>query len=226
MSEVSNLEEAKGKTNLMDYLPKWYNENKIMGSLQGALSVPVDELKEHIEDVFSQLFVETATWGLDLWERELGIEVDKNKTYENRRKLVLAKIRGVEITTPKVLKSLAELFSGGEVVIKEFSEKYHFIVRFLGVRGIPPSVSDLRSAIEEIKPAHLTFSFEYSFFIWNEASTYIWNEMKKMTWNEARTATPKYLQNTWDVLGTAKVEPTWEDLKTASWGDFRKRKIN
>ena len=37
------------------------------------------------------------------------------------------------------------------------------MIKFVSVLGIPPNIDDLTAAINEIKPAHLDFSYEYLF---------------------------------------------------------------
>ena len=86
-------------------------------------SIEVDMLKAYVEDLSKNLYVKTATWGLDLFEGELGLVTDKSISYEERRERILAKKRGNGTTTKKMLKNTAEAFSGGEVeVIENFND--------------------------------------------------------------------------------------------------------
>src|SRR5690606_17659508 len=51
-------------------------------------------LYRRIYDVLDQFFVDTATWGLDYWEKIVGIETDKNMPLETRRKLIKERLQG------------------------------------------------------------------------------------------------------------------------------------
>lgn len=52
---------------LIDKLPS-FDRNYIVEEIQGAYDTELNILKEDIDDTFNQLFVDTATWGLDMWE--------------------------------------------------------------------------------------------------------------------------------------------------------------
>jgi hypothetical protein len=47
-------------------------------------------------------------------------------------------------------------------------------------------MADLTLTIEEIKPAHLAFTFEYTYNSWNDISSMTWNEAGAHTWNQLR----------------------------------------
>ena len=46
--------------------------------------------------------------------------------------------------------------------------RYHFDIRFVGSRGIPPNMDDLTAALEEIKPAHLAYTFVFLYRTYGE----------------------------------------------------------
>lgn len=227
LSQQSGYSTGEIKKNLMSYLPIYYNGNNIMTNIQNSISIELDELEVLTTDTLQQLFVETATWGLKLWETELGIPTDTNKSEETRRTSIMAKIRGVGVTTPKALEDLAELFSGGQALVYEFPDEYKFIVKFIGVRGIPSNIEGLTAAIEDIKPAHLTFGYKYTYLIWYEAATYLWDEAGEMTWDRFRVAKPKHFRdpkgfNTWSDIYCMKEIPLWKSLRTISWEEIKR----
>lgn len=170
----------------MDYLPPIYHEIKEMKSLQKILGNKVGKAVYDTENLLEQCFVQTATWGLDRWEKEYGLPTDQSKSYEQRREILLAKLRGTGTTTKEMIKNVASAFSGGDVEVKEFPEEYRFVVQFVGVKGIPPNMSGLIGAIEEIKPAHLTYSFKYTFTTWNMIDHMTWGDANNKTWGELK----------------------------------------
>lgn len=214
--------------NLLSYMPSYYIENHIMRDIQNSISVELDELDQCISDTQKQLFVQDATWGLKLWETELGITVDSEKTEGTRKNSILAKIRGLGVTTPKTLKDISELFSGSEVQIVELSDKYEFIIKFVSVRGIPSNQSDLSEAIEEIKPAHLTYKYEYTYLIWSEAATYLWDEARAFTWNQFGVQKPRAGVDgfiTWGIALFSEGIRFWNSLKNVTWENVKTLKI-
>ncbi len=172
---------------LLTYLPQYYQENETMIELQGAVSEEVGQLWYSIDDLLKQFFVSTATWGLDLWERELGLPTDRTKSYERRREIIMAKLRGAGTTTKAMIQSVASAFSGGEVEVHEYNDEYRFVVQFIGVLGIPLNMAGLINAIDEIKPAHLTYSFKYTYTTWNMVQSLTWADAGQGTWNQLRT---------------------------------------
>lgn len=178
----------------MDLLPPFYKESYEVTLIQNGLETEVVKIAAAQEDLINQIFVNTATWGLDYWERYLGLEVNLNKPYEFRRSRIMSKLRGKGTTTVKMIKNVAESFSNGEVEIIENNSNYSFTVKFVGTKGIPPNMEDLKSAIEEIKPAHLAYQFEYTYLTWDEFDNYnkTWDEWDSLnlTWDELEVYTP------------------------------------
>ncbi len=87
-----------------------------------------------------------------------------------------------------MIANTAASYSNGEVEVIENPDNYSFIIKFVGSKGIPANMADLAITIEEIKPAHLAFSFEYTWMTWNEFENYNktfdeW-DMLNLSWDE------------------------------------------
>lgn len=171
----------------MSYLPNFYNDVIEVKEIQLNFGQEMAKIKFSVKDLIDQCFIDTATFGLDFYERMYGITIDKSKSYEERREIIKAKLRGSGTATKELIKNVATAFSGGEVEIEEYPEEYRFVVRFVGIKGIPKNMTGLISALEEIKPAHLSYSFKYTFTTWGQINkTLPWKEAKKMTWAELK----------------------------------------
>lgn len=175
------------KPNLMRYLPNYYQDNVTMVKLQDSMAEEFGPLNFSKEDILNQFFLDTATWGLSFRENELGIETDPTKPYEWRREIIRAKLRGASTTTKKMIKKIAETFSGTEVEVIEHPSEYMFEIKFVGIKGIPPNMAGLIQAINEIKPAHLEHVFTYSYSWWGTLKKITWGQAKTKTWNELKT---------------------------------------
>ena len=79
---------------LIEYLPNDYMKSNSTLELLAALEKMWRKAQEDTEDFEKQLFLSTATWGLEFWEQMYGIENDESKGYEVRRSVVRAKIMG------------------------------------------------------------------------------------------------------------------------------------
>ena len=87
---------------LIDKLPYFY-DNGYTRPIIEAEQKERDILVEEIEDVLRQMYVLTATWGLDYWENMLYLPRGIGKTYEERRSIILTKMRGSKTTTIEVV---------------------------------------------------------------------------------------------------------------------------
>lgn len=172
---------------LMKHLPDYWHEILEMKEIQDTAAEELGLVRYTSEDVLNQCFIKTATWGLDLWEKELGLSTDRSKPYERRREIILAKLRGAGTTTKAMIIGVAAAFSGGDVDVIEYPAEYRFEVKFIGVLGIPPNMPGLIQAIEDIKPAHLACSFTYTYTTWDMLGSLYWQNAGPKTWKELKT---------------------------------------
>ena len=176
---------------LMNLLPPVYENNNTMKELQEILSDKINVLTSNFDETIDQCFVSTATNLLSRYEKIYGLSVDVTKSNQFRRERIKARAKGVGTVTKKMLEDVAASYSNGEVEIIENFEDYSFIVKFVGVRGIPANMTDLTLTIEEIKPAHLAYTFEFTYITWAEFDGYnkswdAWDALN-LTWDEFET---------------------------------------
>ncbi|WP_432662455.1 putative phage tail protein [Wukongibacter baidiensis] len=172
---------------LMKYLPLYYNKKTgFMSNVQNSFSEEIGRLNYLNKDMLDQSFVESATWGLDICEEELGIETDISKTYEARREAIIAKLRGFGTLTEKMLKNTALAFTNAEVEIIENYDDYSFVIKFGSTRGRPPNLQDFIDMIETIKPAHLDFDLEFIYNTNDDLRNYHFGWLSALTNDELR----------------------------------------
>jgi len=172
--------------NLMDLLPDYYKGNLTMEELQDILSTDMDNLATAFDKTINQCFVNTATDLLSRYEKIFGLQVDVSKSDEFRRERIRAKIRGTGTVTKQMIKDVASSYSNGEVEVIEDPANYSFKIKFVGTKGIPANMTDLTLTIQEIKPAHLAFEFEFTYNTWKDVEDMTWSEASIYTWNELR----------------------------------------
>lgn len=116
------------------------------------------EAKAALEDVMAQFFVDTATWGIALWEQQVGIESDDTLPLTTRRSAVRQKLVASGNTTSEMVRQLAETITGYEAKV-EVNDDYSFSLSFWGEtnRLADIDVAELETIVEQIKPAHLRF---------------------------------------------------------------------
>lgn len=170
---------------LMEYLTSNYqrgNTRKLMQIIEFELG----ELQHFSEGLGLQSSINIATWGLRRWEEELGIKYNPSLAYEERRENIKSKLRGRGTTTGSMIKNVAESFSGGEVDIIEYPNEHKFVVKFIGVRGIPRNMQGFIEMLEIIKPAHLVYSFKYTYTVWNHIEDKVWDQVNILTWDDLK----------------------------------------
>lgn len=172
--------------NLIDMLPSFYHNSDFVKSYMSSQSVEHNFIKESIDDLVNNLYVDTATWGLDYFEEELGLEIDKSKTYKERRERIKAKKRGNGTTTIKMLKDTALAFECGEVEVAEMYNDYIFKLKFISQKGRPKNLDDFKNAIDEIKPAHLAYILEFMYNTHQELKIKTHQELSQFTHQEIR----------------------------------------
>ena len=185
---MSKVDELKA---LVPELVSQIREFTVLYTTEGT---ELDNIYSAVDVVRNQFFVDTADFTLERWEKELGIEVNNSYDTSYRQSRIKSKLRGQGTITVKLIENVAESFVNGDVEIIENNPLYSFTVKFIGPRGIPPNVDDLKAAIEDIKPAHLVVVFEYRYLIWDEL--------------DARAIT-------WDVLDALAL--TWDNFETGGW---------
>lgn len=186
-SPASTTPTNSSSKKLMDYLPDYWWEIRDMVELQNTIEKEVGTLHASIEDVLKQCYVSTATWGLTQWEQEFGLSTDPSMSEQWRREIVLAQIRGHGTVTKDNLIDAASAFSGGDVEVIEYPDEYRFVIRFVGFLGIPPNMPGFISMLEKMKPAHLSYSFEYIFTTWDMLNHLTWQNTNTMTWSQLKT---------------------------------------
>lgn len=189
---------------MLGYLPPYYDASKVMRAILQAQGSELDKFRYALDDILAQFFVETATWGLDTWERELGIPKIAGKPDAERRSNIIAKLRGIGTVTIATIKNVAESFFGGRVEVTDRqtaytydvyrdipNDPYTFTIFFADIYGVPPNIDDLKRVIEEIKPAHLAVVYKYNYLIWatldNQALTWDALDLKALSWAEFET---------------------------------------
>ncbi|QEY33741.1 DUF2313 domain-containing protein [Caproiciproducens galactitolivorans] len=177
--------------NLMDYLPPIYDGNATMQELQDILTDKINTMISYTGATVDECFINTASKLLNRYEKIYGCTVDVTKSDTARREILKAKIRGIGTITKQLIIDTAASYSNGTVEVIEKPTDYSFVVKFTGTLGIPKNMAGLTETINQIKPAHLAYSFIYTFITWDKVEAY------SHTWDE------------WDALGL-----TWDAFET------------
>lgn len=150
------MKSDKGKE-MLTFTDWYYQDSKIMQSILDTQGIEIDAIRDKIKDILEQFYVDTATWGLDLWEKELNIQdtIGDYSERRNRIKLYLAKPVSV---TPRFLTDLINGYSEKKSAkIIEHNPEYWFEIVLNGNQKL--DLDSLSDAIETYKPAHLGYMY-------------------------------------------------------------------
>jgi hypothetical protein len=132
-------------------MPRWYPWPDVLRDLLAILGGEIDRLFAAWERAVDQLFVGTAA-DLSRWEEDVGLNLTA-ASIEDRRALVLARLRGASLPLLSALRAVEPTISlafGGWVL--PFS--------FRGANQDEHDLGRLVVVLEALKPAHLGYTLE------------------------------------------------------------------
>ena len=171
---------------LINKLPSFY-DNDITKPIQDSLNIESNSINDEVDNILNQFFVDSATFGLDYWERMLGIPKN-NFDIDTRRENIKAKMRSRGTTSIEVIKNICEAYSYGEVEIIVNHSDYSFVIDFVGSIGVPKAFAELDKTINEIKPAHLGHSYKFRYNNHEYLSQFTHEHLSQFTHDELRNS--------------------------------------
>ena len=147
------------KTDVNFYLPKFLTNDPAFSETQRVLSWEHERYRLKVIDFAKQFHPQTATWGLNVWEEELGLPTDLSLDLELRRAKVMAKLLGASPMTVANTNTLINLFTDdGKAYVDELPEDGTLKI-------IIPSknayIDEMRESLDEMLPAHLVYDFRH-----------------------------------------------------------------
>ncbi|GBF34153.1 phage-like element PBSX protein xkdU [Desulfocucumis palustris] len=140
---------------MLAMIPRYYSVEETR-SLLDVLGIQFDQLKTLTFDLIDQIFAKAANWGIEQWEKDLGIVPTAGDTIELRRARVLAKLFGFPTMTLEKIEQVINQFVVNQTAkISVIPGEYAFEAKI----PIDDIVwhSQMIKTVEEVKPAHLEF---------------------------------------------------------------------
>lgn len=172
---------------IKSYVPAMFAEVEPLQSIYTASGTESGLLFEAIQDILNQMYVETATWGLESWENFFYLPVDKEEPLENRRSRLKTMLRGQGTTTKEMLESVCASFINGEVEVIEHPDDSVFKIKFVGKIGVPSNLDYIRATIDKIKPAHLEYEFIYVYNVYAALEPFTHDHLSGYTYEQLRS---------------------------------------
>ncbi|WP_411735925.1 putative phage tail protein [Paenibacillus sp. M2] len=156
---------------LMNLLPPLYENVLEMQLLTETEGVELDKLTVGLESVLDQFYPESATWALERYERDLQIPTNQAKPEDQRRSVIISKMRGSGKVSGSMLKNVAQAYESGGIEVSVDPVEYRILIRFIDTWGLPPNLDDLKAAIEDIIPAHMTVEYRLRYLTISEVES-------------------------------------------------------
>lgn len=146
----------KDKVNIARYLPEYLLNDPVFLAMLKAESNEHELQRENLETLLEQFFVTTATESLSKWESFLGIDVDEKKRDEDRRNVIIAKIRGTQTVTLDFMTRLVNTYiADGKAEVVDLPADYSIKIYYHG--GQVTDYDKLHQAIKTYIPAHIGY---------------------------------------------------------------------
>lgn len=143
-------------------LPKHIQNMDVFVTLSAAEQAELDRFNSQVANTLAQYRIQSATTRLSSWERELGLEVNESRSNEERRSIILSKVRGQGPCTVRLVETTAESFGIGQAEVVENFSAYTFVIEY-NMDDLSETVNsqDMHNAISSIKPVHLGFDIYF-----------------------------------------------------------------
>ncbi|MEJ9331100.1 YmfQ family protein [Bacillus licheniformis] len=183
-----------------NYLPPFLTKVREMSEILQAEAPEFEQQNNDIFDLTDQLFITTATWGLDRWEALLNVARESGDSIEIRRLRLISKTSNIPPATYQAIEqALNRFLKNPSARVRLLPKEYRFNVD-INIDDLQ-NVRELIETLENIKPAHLAYTFRPGF---NEQlkieDTFIMNHRRYRKVKELRVGYSVTLDNNEVVL--------------------------
>lgn len=150
-------------------LTELYPEHLLNDTVREILKVINSQIADEelaVDELIREFNISTATISLPIWSKWVGVEYKENLPLDVMRGNILSGLETNKTTTVSIIKEIAEKYSNGTCDIIENYSDYSFIVKFTSSAGVPTKIDEIKKSIDRVKPAHLSYSFEFIFRAW------------------------------------------------------------
>lgn len=181
------VSERDYKKEMLKHLPLYERKSGVFNEILTSYDREFRNTEQRLSVTERNLFIDTAIESLPISERDLGIKTVNTLRYDQRREQISSRYRAAfDQTTEETIKSVAAAYSNGEVDVNKTDVAGMYEIKFIGTRGIPNNMNGLTQALEIIFPAHLGWTFKYTFAPWEDIKHQTWGSVADKTWNDLR----------------------------------------
>ncbi|MBZ9633200.1 putative phage tail protein [Clostridium sp. FP1] len=174
------------KDNLIQNMHEIFRDDLWLLEIFKSGGIELDTIKSAMVELEKQYNFKTISLEfLPYYERVLGIKTNPLNSIEDRRSYIEAKWKSDSKCDLASIKAVCKSWKGGHVAVDFINGKIQ--LRFIDVGGVPTDLQGLLELVDDIKPAHLPFSYIFIYLYWDlfESWNFNWNglESKNLTWD-------------------------------------------
>lgn len=180
---------------MLDRVSPIYNESYVGLWIFEAIGREYDKLWAIIQELPDQLFPESATWAIELWEKRYGIIPPATTTLEERRRKILAARSTPSPFSPAALQRFIQQLIRRQSEVVDHIGPYTFGVYITANDSMDTADFDAINAyIKRHKPSHMSFElwFQSTAIITISAETGFWRFQYPMTATASAGELPDY----------------------------------
>lgn len=176
---------------LLELYPEWLHNIPAFAALQAAYEQLTAERRALWADILSQCNLDTATWGLALWEDRLSLTPPATLDDEGRRELIRTRLRGGGPVNAAYLSQLASAIVGQPVRATEHNPEAWLELTW-NHPGYPSAYAALMAEILRLIPAHVEPVLVPYWARWRDlhAGQVTMGQLDRMTWAQVHVYEP------------------------------------
>lgn len=145
---------------LQRYLPRFLGRDPVFKDMLQTLSGEHETQRQYQIDTIKQFFVQTATWGLADWERFVGLTTNAERTDEERRNDVLARLISAPSVSLEFITNIINLYvTDGTGIAEDHPEDYR--IDIIIPEGKYTKLDELKATLDVYVPAHIGLRYDF-----------------------------------------------------------------
>lgn len=165
---------------MLRLINKIYRKDNLTADIIKSLSSKLTTAEGKVNDLYKQIFLDYATWYVDLKEKEMAI-AKRSTSISERRNYIKTRLLGVGTATRAMLESTVNAIEG--VTISIGFENMTVTVAFIYTEN-NKLITFSKELLAELIPYHLDLFITYEHIKWGELNKVIWGDVKNYTWGQ------------------------------------------
>ena len=200
-------------------LPKCYRKDSWVNAIYDSVAKEFETFKINNQSNLDNLNFDTLDErGCTLYEKDLAIKYNENRTIQERRALIKAKWNANYKCSVQQLQQLADGYYNGCLTVSYKGDAW---LRFStkGINYFDTDFTEFLRVVDELKPAHFGIKWDYYHNKWYEYyNPVVWRSGLDWTW-KGEESTP------WEDVDGVKLKTTWGYCITRKWSGHLTERI-